>query len=231
MPTTKFNSQLEADFFRARAAEQHRLFCPPRKWLVNNDQINLNIYGEPGQPITGTDGVTSVAATRRFTSASADFVAAGLIASDIVEIQDPADNQGDNGRYAIATVVSAHILTISQDWPVGSRSGLVFNIHLQKERYTELPQRIPFILKLEPTKKTLDKWGIQEQRDAMVILSTKLCDDVGLTPKIGDRFVHDYSGREIHYELRNLFETDSLTNTGKPIHYLGFATRTTNRLP
>ena len=231
MPTNRFNSATEAAYFKARAAEQHRLFCPPRQWLVHNDQINLNIYGEPGSPITGTDGVTSVAATRRFTSVSADFVAAGLIAADILEIQDPADNDDDNGRYSIATIINAHTLSISQNWPTGSLSGLVFNIHLQKERYTAFAQRVPFIIKLEPTKKTLDKWGIQEQRDAMVILAVKLFEDIGLEPKIGDRFVHEYGSRDIHYELRNLFKVDSLGNTGEPIHYVGFATRTLNRLP
>jgi hypothetical protein len=231
MPTVRFSSEKDALYMKRRAAEQIKLYSVPRRWLVNDDTITLNIYGEPGAPISASDGASSVPATRQFTSASSDFVTAGVKPSDVLEIQTPACNDGDNGKYQVNQVVSPTVLEITEDWPVGGKTDLFFILHFLKERYTEHDQLVPFQIKLEPTQKELDQWGIQEKRDARILMSTHLCDNINLVPKIGDRFVYKYGGRDIHYEVKNLFEDGSLADSGKPLWLVGFAMRTTNRLP
>jgi hypothetical protein len=203
----------------------------PRRWLVNDDTITLNIYGEPGSPVSGVDGVTSIPGTRRLTSAGSNFTTAGVQASDILEIQTPTCNSGDNGRYQINQLISDTVLEITEDWPTGSLAELVFNVHFLKERYSEHNQLVPFQVKLEPTQKELDRWGIQEKRDARISMSIQVCEEIDLTPKIGDRFVYKYGGRNIHYEVKNLFLDGQVGDSGIPIWYVGFAMRTTNRLP
>ena len=235
MPTVKFSSGKDAKYYKERSAEKARLYYPPLRWLVNNDTITLNLYGEPGSPESGTDGATSVPSTRQLVSASADFVDAGVGPGDILEVETPACNDGDNGRYQIESVVDLNTLLISEDWPEGNLSDLVYNVHFLKERYIEWSQLIPIIVKLRPTEKDLTKWGIGERRDAMIVMSIQLCDEIGLIPKIGDRFLYPYqrSGRPrtIHMELKNLYEETQLTNSAVPVDYIGFAMRTTNKLP
>jgi len=235
MPTLRFSSGKDAKYFRKRSAEKARLYYPPLRWLLNSNTITLNLYGEPGNPISGTDGATSVAATQQFTSASADFVDDGISPGDILEIETPTCNSGDNGRYQVSSVIDENTLDIGEDWPAGNLSNLVYNVHLLKERYTEHPQLIPFNVKLRPTEKELTRWGIGERRDCMFVMSIYLCDEIGLIPKIGDRFLYPYqrSGRPrvIHMEVKNLYEETQLTNSAVPIDYIGFAVRTTNKLP
>jgi hypothetical protein len=231
MPTVRFSTEQDALYLKRRAGEQIRLYCTPRRWLVNDDTITLNIYGEPGTPILAEDGQTSIPATRQFTSLGSDFVAAGVLPSDVLEIQTPACNDGDNGRYQVNQVISPTVLEITEDWPAGSLTDLVFQLHFLPERYTEHPQLVPFQVKLEPTQKELDKWGIQEKRDARIVLSTQVCEDIALTPKIGDRFVFRYGTRFIHYEIVNLYNDGSIADSGIPLWWVGFANRTTNRLP
>lgn len=232
MPTLRFSSGKDALYYKKRSAEKARLYYPPLRWLVNNDAIVLNLYGEPGNPLSGIDGATSIPGTRQFVSATSDFTTAGVLPSDILEVETPACNDGDNGRYQIDQVVNATTLLVSEDWPHGSLADLVFNVHFLKERYTEWPQLVPFLVKLRPTEKELDRWGIKEKRDAMLVLSIQLCEEIGLTPKIGDRFIYPYGRtRNIHMEVKNLYEETQLTNSGVPIDYVGFAMRTTNKLP
>lgn len=231
MTTLRFSVEKEGLFYKQRAAEKARLYYPPLRWLVNDDTIELNIYGEPGLPLSGTDGATSSPATRQFTSSGSDFSSEGVQAGDILVIETPACNDGDNGRYQVSSIVSSTILEISEDWPEGNLSSLVFNVHFLKQRYTEWDYKVPVMVKLQPTQKELDRWGIQERRDAMIVLSIRVCEDIELTPKIGDRFIHPYGSRDIHYEVKNLFEDMQLTNTAVPINYVGFAMRTTNKLP
>ena len=235
MPTLRFSSGKDAKYFRKRSAEKARLYYPPLRWLINNDSINLNIYGEPGNPVSGDDGATLDPTSQEFVSSSADFVDAGIGPGDILEILTPACNDGDNGRYQVSAVVDENTLDIGEDWPTGNLSSLVYNVHLLKERYTEFPQLVPFNVKLRPTEKELTRWGVGERRDCMLVMSVYLCDEIGLIPKIGDRFLYPYqrSGRPrtIHMEVKNLFEESQLTNSGVPIDYIGFAVRTTNKLP
>lgn len=238
-PTWTFGKcDKDAELYKCLAAEQHALYYKPRRWLVSDDTIQLNIYGEPGSLLSGTDGATSIPATRQFTSAASDFDAAGVLAGDILEVISPDCDHLDNGRYQVDTVSSPTQLIITEDWPQGSQQDLVFNIHFLKERYTEYHTLVPFLLKLNPTEKTLDQWGIAEKRDAMIVMSITMVESLGLIPKVGDRFVQDYGydpetrvTRSIHYEVRNLYQTDSIADTGVPLHYVGFAQRTTNRLP
>lgn len=244
----EFSCPLDVKFLRGVDAEKHRLYYKARRYLVHQrDTTPTNIYGEPGEitsSVDGDDGVTSVAATRQFTSAGSDFVTAGVKANDILEIlnapcDDSESTDEDNGRYQILTVDSTTQLTITQDWPKGELNELDFKVHILFERYTELAQPVPLLVKLNPTQKELDKWGIDEKRDAVLVFSIGLLEEIGLTPKIGDRFIYDYgqpdggaaSPRVIHYEIKNLFEADDHADSGWPLHYIGFATRTTNRLP
>jgi hypothetical protein len=234
MPVFTFSSPEDVAYMKERDAEKHRLFYQPRRWLVHGrDSTTINLYGEPGAPVSGSDGVTSAPATRTLTSAGSDFVASGVKATDVLEVQDircDVSDVNDQGRFGIVSVNPTWV-TIDQDWPLGNGTDLNFIVHILKENYTEFNQLVPFLVKLNPTEKELDGWGITEKRDAMVELSIKLCEDVGLVPKIGDRFTYPYEPREIQYELKNLFEADQLSDSGVPMHYIGFATRTTNRLP
>lgn len=232
MPVFSFSSDKDAIYQRRRTAEVARLFHKPYRWLVNDSSIELNIYGEPGMPVSGTDGITSIPATRRLTSALSTFTTSGVAASDILEVAEDTCDYGDNGRYQISSVVDEHTIVISENWPTGSLTGLKFFIHFLKERYTEFPQLIPFLVKLDPPQDELDKWGIKETRDALIVMSIELCEQLGITPKIGDRFIHPYGARDVHYEVKEIKEVDQLNNNGLyPFHYVGGAGKTTNRLP
>lgn len=230
-PVFSFSTLKDAMYYRRRSAEQHRLYYTPRVWLVCNDSIVLNIYGEPGQPVSGTDGVTSIPSTRQLTSAASEFQTDGVQASDVLEVQDPACNSGDNGRYMIDSVPDEHTLVINEDWPQGSLSSLIFYVHFSKMRYTQFAEEVPFNVKLNPPQELLEKWGQSIKRDAMIQMSVQLCEDMNLTPKVGDRFVYPYGNKNIHFELQTLLEVDQLTDSGLPLHYIGFADKTKDKLP
>lgn len=241
MLSQRFSSAKDVQYLKARDAEKHRLYFQPRRWLVHQrDTTPLNIYGEPGEvptSIVGTDGVTSIPATRTLTSAGSDFLVAGVKLTDVLEVfnaplDTPTSTQQDNGRYLIEGVAQ-HVLTIDQNWPHGGLDTLNFRVHILKERYIAFEQLVPFQVKLNPTKKELDKWGISEQRDAKLELSMGLCDEIGLLPKIGDRFILPYGvgSRNITYEVKNLYEADQLSDSGIPLHFVGFAKRVTLTIP
>jgi len=246
MPTFLFSSPKDSRYLARREAEKHRLYYQPRRWLVHQrDTTPLNVYGEPGEiePVEATDGATSASAIRQLTSASVDFVTSGVQVTDILEIFNqpcthPTSNDGDNGRYTVEQV-TANVLTVDQDWPAGDLVDLDFKVHILKERYVYFDQLIPFLVKLNPTEKVLENWGIVEKRDCMIELSYHLCEELSLEPKIGDRFILPYgtrtvtgsTARNIHYELKNLFESDQLGDSGIPLHLIGFAKRVTGQLP
>ena len=230
MATFTFSTIRDATFYRKRDAERFRLYCKPRRWLVETATITKNIYGEPGEPVTGTDGVTSIPATRQLVSSSSNFITSGVAVSDVLEIVTESAYSDDNGRYVIDQVVNATTLKINQDWPTGSISGLKFKVFFGDKRYTDFGQEIQFVIKLNPTEKELQKWGINEYRSAKIVLSVELCESIGLVPKIGDRFVYTYGERNIHYEVLNLFESDQLGDSGLQLHYTGFAERTHERI-
>lgn len=80
--------------------------------------------------ITAADGVTSIPATRTLTSGGSNFVTAGVVAGDILEIAD-SGTPGDNGYY-IVTIVAATVLTVNRDFPTGSLAALDFTVHIAK---------------------------------------------------------------------------------------------------
>jgi hypothetical protein len=215
-------------FYRRAAMERARLYQRPRRWLVNST-VTLNIYGEPGEPVTGTDGVTSISSAKTFSSAAVDFVAAGVAPTDILEIFVESDDDAENGRYLIGTV-AAHTLGVDRNWPIGSKTNRKFRIHFADERYQDFGQLVPFYIKLDPSEDDLSKWGIEEKRDALVVLSVELCNSIGLTPKIGDRFIYEYETRHIHYEMKEMKLMEQLGDSGVPIYLVGGAMKTSDRL-
>lgn len=232
MPVVHFSSEKDAEFYRRKSAEKHRLFYKPKAWLIHDTTVQLSIYGEPGIEVSGTDGVTSVSASRIFTSAAINFVTSKVGVGDILEIfksgtDVDVNNKNDideNGRYIVETV-SDHYVVVERNWPVGNKSSLKFNVKIDQERYTRFSQPIPFLVELNPPQDELLKWGIEENRDAKIILSAYLLEQVGLVPKIGDRFIYQYNTANIHYEVANLNDMDSVADSGKSIHLVGFCKR------
>lgn len=82
--------------------------------------------------VTGTDGATSVPATRTLTSAGSAFTTAGTIVQvgDVVEVHESGG--ADNGFYVI-TAVAATVLTIDRDWPTGSLASQDFTVWSAKK--------------------------------------------------------------------------------------------------
>lgn len=231
MPVFKFSSEIDAEYIRRRDAEAMRLYCKPRRWLINNQSIQLNIYGEPGTSISGTDGATSTPSLREFTSLSSNFVSSGVMVGDILEIFTESIKDAENRRYQIDSVQNSTKIVVNRNWPIGSQSNLKFSVILLNERYSEFKQLVPFYCKLQPPVEELNKYGIQEKRDALVIISIEVCDKIGLSPKIGDRFVYQYEDRNIHYEMKDMMMQDQLGDSGVVLHYIGGANRTDIRLP
>jgi len=84
--------------------------------------------GSDQEIATGTDGATSVPATRELSSATGDFVNDGVVAGDVVEIHEGG---ADDGFYLI-TIVAATVLTVDRDWPTGSLSAQDFTVYSSK---------------------------------------------------------------------------------------------------
>lgn len=223
-----FSGLQDASIIAQMDAEHFFRYYTPKVWLVHNPTINKNLYGEPGTVILGADGVTSLKTTRQLSSASSDFITAGVGVNDVLEVYK-ADS-GDFGRYLISTVNSLHIVTISADWPMGSLTGLNFRILAANERYVRAAAPIPFHVKLDPTEQELRKWGMEQKSeqkvDALLKLSILLCSRLGVTPKVGDRFDYTYNGVSRQYEVLTLIERDQITDSGIPMHYVGSATKT-----
>jgi hypothetical protein len=222
-----FGCTADVNNMRRMDAEAFKLYYTPRQWLVHNQGIDVNLYGEPGDPIVGSDGVTSALAVRRLTSAASDFVTEGVVAGSLLEINTPSCN--DNGRYLISQVIDLHTLLISQNWPVGGNSGLIFRVLFAHEKYTAYAQLIPFQLRLDPSDKILKKYGLEQKDkavDAMFKMSIMVCEEYGLTPKVGDRFNYNYGTVVQQYEVLSIIKRDQLADTGIPLHYIGVATKT-----
>lgn len=77
----------------------------------------------------GTDGSTSVPATRQFTSLLSTFTTNGVAAGDILYISEPAGDVEDNGMYLIESVDSQTRVTVDRDFPTGSLTSLDFYIY------------------------------------------------------------------------------------------------------
>lgn len=241
MTTFQFSTLTDSTYIAKRDAEKHRLYYKPRTWLVHQrDTTPISIYGEPGEitAVENDDGSTSIPSERLFESLGSDFVANGVQVNDFLDIinqpcTSDTSNQDDNGRYIIEEIVDLHTLKVTEEWPSGSLDSLDFKVFVASERYIEFSELVPFFVKLNPTEKLLDKYGINEKRDCMIELSYYLCQEIVLNPKIGDRFIINYgtrsvtddTDRDITYEVKNLFEADQLGDSGYPLHLVGFATR------
>lgn len=81
----------------------------------------------------GTDGATSVPATRTFTSAGSTFTTNGVVAGDILYIKD-SSTPTDNGMYCIMTVPGETTLTVDRDFPDGSLATLEFVVYSSNSR-------------------------------------------------------------------------------------------------
>lgn len=77
--------------------------------------------------VTGTDGATSVAATRELSSSGSSFVTAGVVEGDVVEIEGGSDA----GFYRV-TNVAATVLTLDKDFPAGELSSQTFTVWSSK---------------------------------------------------------------------------------------------------
>lgn len=78
--------------------------------------------------VTGTDGVTSAAATRTFTSAGSTFTT-GVRVGNILEV---SEGGADDGFYVIVDV-AATVLTVDRDWPTGGLSAQDFTVWAAKK--------------------------------------------------------------------------------------------------
>lgn len=78
---------------------------------------------------TGTNGASSVAATRTLTSAGATFDTDGVKVGNILEVHE---GTGDDGFYVIVDV-TATVLTIDRNWPTGSLADLDFTVWSAKK--------------------------------------------------------------------------------------------------
>lgn len=76
----------------------------------------------------GTNGATSVPATREFTSVGATFQTNGVEAGDILYIYDGVTTD-DNGYYVIDSVDSETKVTVDRNFPVGSKSSLDYTVY------------------------------------------------------------------------------------------------------
>lgn len=94
---------------------------------AENSEMSLQGSSDDSM-ITGSDGATSVPATRTLTSAGSNFTTAGVIVGDVVEVSGGADA----GFYVITNVATT-VLTVDRDWPTGSLSSQSFTVWAAKK--------------------------------------------------------------------------------------------------
>jgi hypothetical protein len=84
-------------------------------------------------------------------------------------------------------------------------------------------------VKLDPPKDLLSKYGLDTPRDALFVMSIPLLDDLGLVPKIGDRF-DVWSERKFQqFEVLTITKEDTFNNailSAHSLHYIGSAMKT-----
>jgi hypothetical protein len=90
---------------------------------------------------------------------------------------------------------------------------------------------IPFRLRLEPTEDELNKWGMDEKRDAMATFCRYLMEtEYDVEPKIGDRFGHRFlhpggTTVEEQFEIKDVKRTDGWRDSGYYLRYVCFASK------
>lgn len=206
-----------------------RLFTPRQWWVL--DQLSSgqrNLYGEPklNTLASGSDGATSVPGTRTLTSASADFVAAGIRTLDNVVIALGADA----GSYGVAQVTQ-HVVTIDRNWPAGSQSSVGFIVRAPYHKFAKFGPLVPFRLHLEPPKDLLKKFGIDTERDALLVMSIPVCTALGLSPKIGDRFDVNLSENLVQqFQILTVSREDTLGEVATQLHFICTAEKTHDKV-
>lgn len=228
----QFSGEVDFELIRRIDREAHWHLFTPRPWWVL-DQLtpgDRNIYGEPKllTRCTGVDGATSLPAIRTLTSAGTDFVALGIRTLDNLIITSGADA----GSYSLVQV-HQHVLTVDRDWPVGSLTGQAFAVRGITHKYIPFGTPVPFYVKIDPPKDILSKYGMDTPRDALFVMSIPLVEDLGLNPKIGDRF-DVWSERKVQqYEVLTITKEDTFNNaifSSHALHYIGSAMKTRYRV-
>lgn len=89
----------------------------------------------------------------------------------------------------------------------------------------EVAKLIPMRLQLNPTEDDLSKFGIEEKRDALIVLSKYLLDSEfsGLIPKIGDRI--NFNSEQ--FEIKDVKTTDYWRDSNNPMRYVCAASKVT----
>ena len=227
-----FNTPQDVAVLQSIDAERFTIYYTPKEWLVHSDTIDSSPYGEPSTAVIGSDGVTSIPATRQLVSATGNFIVNGVAVNDVIEITDP--DKGDFGRYKIVTVTDATTLVVHKNWPIGSLTSVAYKVLMKNERYSLFKTLLPFRVQISPTEDDLKKWGIEQKAnpvDAVFELSLHLCTLLGVVPKVGDRFNYNYldvvnEEIERQYEVLSLVERDQINDSGIPLHLVGTAAKT-----
>jgi len=228
----QFSGEVDFELTRRIDREAHWHLFTPRPWWVL-DQLtpaDRNLYGESKllTRCTGADGVTSLPANRTLTSAGTDFQALGVRTLDNLLLPSGADA----GSYSLVQVTQ-HGLKVDRNWPVGSLTAQAFTVRGPSHKYTPFGVHVPFYVKLDPPKDLLSKYGMDTPRDALFVMSIPLLDDLGLVPKIGDRF-DVWSERKFQqFEVLTITKEDTFNNailSTHSLHYIGSAMKTRYRV-
>jgi len=110
------------------------------------------------------------------------------------------------------------------------------NIYSEKRSRSETyddPVNVPFRLQLNPSEDDLNKYGLEQKRDALAVFSRYLMESVfEVIPKIGDRFDHEYNEdngttRVEQYEIKEVKRTDYWRDSGEFLRYVVLASKAT----
>lgn len=138
-------------------------------YVLNQADTPLNHYGEPDDPIS-----------------SPLYVADQVYANVAALLADTGQADGTRG-YATAEV--SYYVVADGTWVVDT-GGPLYTLFETPEGY---PSSIPIHIKLDPETEELDKYGYDRKRDALLYFSVPILEEVGLSPKVGDRVDFDFT--------------------------------------
>ena len=95
-----------------------------------------------------------------------------------------------------------------------------------RPRYED-PIQVRLMVQLDPEQDMLDRYGLDQPQDALIVASQKLFRDAGRLPKIGDRF--DFN--EWQFEIKTVKEGSWFSNSKFPCEWVMTAERTHRRWP
>ena len=78
------------------------------------------------------------------------------------------------------------------------------------------PVHMPLVVVLEPEQDLLDRFGLDEPMEALAVASQKIMRDMGINPKIGDRF--DYN--EWQFEIKTCKPGSWFSNAKAPCEWI-----------